>query len=190
MLQWSLSNHHMFAQVTSKSNWRIPWIHDVSNLINICPTNPVQVLNLHEIFQRFCLCTWNDIFDMNKTVIVGTGARGKDGKYLRNKANIGNPKVNRGWPSLTANHILADCMEITLGPSIKHIQLGVFWGFQRDVKLRYIFMISFTTIHMCKLNVSEEMKLLDLYLSNQCLWKNCTACYREQIFLHTYCPGI
>ena len=54
------------------------------------------------------------------------GPRGNDGEYPRNKANIGNPKVNRDCPSLAANCTLADCMEITLGPSIQYIPLGVY----------------------------------------------------------------
>ena len=63
------------------------------------------------------------------------GPHGKDREYLRHKTNIGNPKVNRGCPSLTASHILADWMEISLVPSIKHTPLGglPYWGFQRYV---------------------------------------------------------
>ena len=52
--------------------------------------------------------------------------RGKDRKYPRDKPNIGNPEVNKGCPSLTANPTLADYMEITFGPSIQHIPLGVY----------------------------------------------------------------
>ena len=68
---------------------------------------------------------WFFYINKKKSVLV-LGPRGKDGKYPRDKAIAGNPKVNRGCPSLTAYHTLADCMEITLGPSIQHIPLGVY----------------------------------------------------------------
>ena len=41
-------------------------MEDVHNLINIGPTNPIQILNQHEIFWRFCMCNSNDTFDKNK----------------------------------------------------------------------------------------------------------------------------
>ena len=49
-------------------------MEDVHNLINIGPTNSIQILNQHEIFWRFCMCNWNDTFDKNKKIEVGTGA--------------------------------------------------------------------------------------------------------------------
>ena len=51
---------------------------------------------------------------------------GNNRKYSRDKANIDNPKVNRGCPPLTANRTSADCVEITPGPSIHHIPLGFY----------------------------------------------------------------
>ena len=48
-------------------------MEDVHNLINIGPTNPIQILNQHEFF---CMCNSNDTFDKNKKNIeVGTGAQ-------------------------------------------------------------------------------------------------------------------
>ena len=41
-------------------------------------------------------------------------------------ANISNPKVNRGCAPLTANRTSADCVQISLGPSIPYIPLGVY----------------------------------------------------------------
>ena len=50
-------------------------MEDVHILINIGPTNPIQSLNQHDIFWRFCMCNSNDTFDKNKrTIDVGTGA--------------------------------------------------------------------------------------------------------------------
>ena len=40
------------------------------------------------------------------------GLQSKDRTSTRDKANISNPKVNRGRPQLTANRISADCVQI------------------------------------------------------------------------------
>ena len=62
--------------------------------------------------------TWIKIhFDM--------GPHGKDREYPRDRANIGNPKVNRHCPPLAASRISADCAENTLGPPIQYIPLPV-----------------------------------------------------------------
>ena len=47
-------------------------------------------------------------------------------KISRDKANISNPKVKRGCAPLTANRTSADCVQISLGPSIPYIPLGVY----------------------------------------------------------------
>ena len=54
------------------------------------------------------------------------GAHNKDGKSTRDKANIGNPKVNKGCSPLTANHTSAVCVKNSLGPSVLCIPLGVY----------------------------------------------------------------
>ena len=54
------------------------------------------------------------------------GFNSEDRKSTRDKANISNPKVNRGCAPLTANRISADCVQISLGPSIPYIPLGVY----------------------------------------------------------------
>ena len=54
------------------------------------------------------------------------GLHSKDMKSTRDKANISNPKVNRGCPPLTANRISAYCVQISLGPSIQYIPLRVY----------------------------------------------------------------
>ena len=60
-----------------------------------------------------------------KNLEVGTGAQRKDRKSTRDKANISNPKVNRGCAPLTANRT-SDCVQISLRPSIPYIPLGVY----------------------------------------------------------------
>ena len=51
-------------------------MEDVHNLINIGPINPIQILNQHEIFWRFCMCPSNNTFDKNEQNLeVGTGAQ-------------------------------------------------------------------------------------------------------------------
>ena len=54
------------------------------------------------------------------------GLNSKDRKSTKDKANISNPKVNRGCAPLTANRISADCVQISLGPSIPYIPPGVY----------------------------------------------------------------
>ena len=58
--------HKQFPGAYHRANWRKPEMEDVHNLINIGPTNPIQILNQHEIFWRFCMCNSNDTFDKNK----------------------------------------------------------------------------------------------------------------------------
>ena len=102
-------------------------MENVQNLINIGPTDPIQILNQHEIFWRFCMCNSNDTFDKNKKILKWVlGLNSNDRKSTKDKANISNPKVNRGCAPLTANHTSADCVQISLGPSIPYIPLGVY----------------------------------------------------------------
>ena len=61
-----------------------------------------------------------------KKSILVLRPHGKYKKSSRDKANICNPKINRGWPPLTTNCTSADCMEITPEPSVLHIPLGVY----------------------------------------------------------------
>ena len=50
-------------------------MEDVHNLINIGPTNPIRILNQHEIFWKFCMCNSNDTFHKKKNIEVVTGAQ-------------------------------------------------------------------------------------------------------------------
>ena len=54
------------------------------------------------------------------------GLNSKDRKSTTEKANRSNPKVNRGCAALIANNISADCVQISLGPLIPYIPLGVY----------------------------------------------------------------
>ena len=102
-------------------------MEDVPNLINIGPTNPIQILNQHQIFWRFYICPSNDTFNKNKKILIWVlGLHSKDRKSTGVKANMSNPKVNRGCTPLTANRTSADCVQISLGPSIPYIPLRVY----------------------------------------------------------------
>ena len=61
-----------------------------------------------------------------KISMLVLGLHSKDRTSTKDKANIRNPKVNRGWPPLTANCTSADCMQISLGPPIQYISLRVY----------------------------------------------------------------
>ena len=51
------------------------------------------------IFWRFCLCPSNYTFDKNKKIsMLVLELHSKDRTSTKDKANIGNPKVNRGCP--------------------------------------------------------------------------------------------
>ena len=53
------------------------------------------------------------------------GLNSNDRNSTRDRANISNPKVNRGCAPFTANPISADCVQISLGPSMSYFPLGV-----------------------------------------------------------------
>ena len=61
-----------------------------------------------------------------KILMSVLGLNSKDRKSTRDKANMYNPKVNGGCTQLTANRISADCVQISLGPSLPYIPLGVY----------------------------------------------------------------
>ena len=54
------------------------------------------------------------------------GLNSNDRKLTRDKANISKPKLNGGCAPLTANRISTECVQISLGPSIPYIPLGVY----------------------------------------------------------------
>ena len=85
------------------------------------------------------MCPSNDTFDKTKKNLEGgTGADSSERKSTWDKANISNPKVNRGCAPLTANHISADNVQVSLGPSIPYIPLGVYHtgGFNALLSIR------------------------------------------------------
>ena len=61
-----------------------------------------------------------------KILMSVLGLNSKDRKSTRDKASISNPKINRACTPLTANRTSADCVQISLGPSIPYIPLGVY----------------------------------------------------------------
>ena len=101
-------------------------MEDVHNLINIGPTNLIQISNQTN-FLKILYVSPNYTFDENKKSKKSVlGLNSKDKKSTRDKANISNPNVNRGCAPLTANSTPADCVQISLGRSIPYIPLGVY----------------------------------------------------------------
>ena len=99
-------------------------MEEVPNLINIGPTHPIQILDQHDFFEDFAY-----VFQMilwTKIWMMVLGLHSKDRKSTRDKAYIGNPKVNKGCPPLTANRTSAHRVQISLGPSMQCIQLRVY----------------------------------------------------------------
>ena len=76
------------------------------------------------------------------------GLNSKDRKSTRDKANISNPQVNRGCVPLTANRTSTDYVQISLGPSIPYIPLGVYHTgrfnamYMQSSHVTYIFVLS------------------------------------------------
>ena len=58
--------------------------------------------------------------------MLALGLHSKDRESTKDKANTNNPKVNRGCPPLTANRTSADCVQISLRPSIQRIPPWVY----------------------------------------------------------------
>ena len=50
-------------------------MEDIHNLINIGPTNPIQILNQHDIFEDFKCVLQMILLRKTKTKKVGTGAQ-------------------------------------------------------------------------------------------------------------------
>ena len=50
-------------------------MEDVHNLINFDPTNPIQILNQHEIFEDFVCVLQMILLTKIKNLEVGTGAQ-------------------------------------------------------------------------------------------------------------------
>ena len=110
-------------------------MEEVPNLINIVPTNPIQISNQHDFFKDFSMCPLNDTFEKKISMLV-LGLHSKDRKSARNKANISNPKVNRGCPPLTAIRTSADCWNFTWTLNTIYSTEGLpYWGIQRYVNL-------------------------------------------------------
>ena len=62
----------------------------------------------------------------------------KNRKSTRDKASISNSKVNRGYVPLTANRTPADCVQISLGPSIPYILQGVYYTGELNAMCKYL----------------------------------------------------
>ena len=93
-LQWSLSGHQHVCICYSQEDikWQLKKISNrrSPNLINICPTNPIQVLNLHEFV---CMSfKWYFGQKCKKSMLI-LGLHSRDRKSTRDKANICNPTM-------------------------------------------------------------------------------------------------
>ena len=80
-----------------------------------------------KFFEDFvCVLQMILLTKIKKIFMTVLGLNSKNRKSTRDKANIRNPKINRGCAPLTANHTSADCVQISLGHSITYIPLGVY----------------------------------------------------------------
>ena len=121
--QWSLSGHQhvcrSYTQENIKGQLKKTWNERCFQLNQYLSYKP------HSSFFVFQMI----FLTLIKTSKLVLGPHSKDRKYSSDKANIGNPKVNRvnsGCPPLTANRIWTDCDQTSPGPSIQYIPLGVY----------------------------------------------------------------
>ena len=69
--------------------------------------------------------------ESDASVVNDHGKDNKDRKSTGDKANISNPKLNRGCPPLTANHTSADCANFTWTLNTIYSTGGLpYWGIQ------------------------------------------------------------
>ena len=149
--QWSLSGHQHVCiskrsshrQLKKTSNRRrsqLTQYWSYKPRLNFKPT--------WKFFENFiCVLQMILLTKMKKILMSVLGLNSKDRKSTRDKPNISYPKVNRDCALLTANRTSADCVQISLGPLIPYIPLGVYhtWGIQRYVTSHifvYLIMLS------------------------------------------------
>ena len=86
--------------------------------------SPIQVLNLHAVFVYFD----GDIQIMLRKLVIGfkslLGSSFNDRQPSRDKANIGNPKANKGCPLSTVNRTSAEYVQNSKRPPSRHIEMG------------------------------------------------------------------
>ena len=107
-LQWSLSGHQCVC------------ISNSHEAITMAAKDNLKWKTFVCVFQMILLTK------IKKILMSVLGLNSKAMKSTRDTANISNPKVNRGYAPLTANRISADCVQISLGPPIPYISLGVY----------------------------------------------------------------
>ena len=133
---------------TSKDVWIKPQLEDISNVINVCHTNSIQVLNLDEFPCRFWLCSSNHILKINETIVVGTGTLFTETESLweQSKHKL-HPNANRGWPMTLVNHIQSQlsrlCPKYSWTPTSQNADgAPPYWGFERYDAQRYVWWLS------------------------------------------------
>ena len=109
-------------------------------------------------------------------LVLGHHDKGRE--YSRNKANAGNPKVNRVCPPLTATRTSADCVENIPGSSVQHNPQGVYntggsnammvlgatqWKFERNKILWWLYSSFIATM---KLHHALRVKFVTLKLAS------------------------
>ena len=66
-------------------------MEEIPDLTKICPTNPIQVLNLHDFLKIVYVSFKCYFWQKWKILILVLGLHSKDRKPTWDKSNIGNP---------------------------------------------------------------------------------------------------
>ena len=128
-----------------------PRIDEVPNLVNIFPTTPIEVSNLHDFFKIVCLSTMLNFWQKRMLVLM---SHIKDRMSTRDTANKGNSKANRVCPPLTAKGISADCVKNSVRSSVQYIPLGVYHTGGLKLCLCY-----FDPSNLCKIYVKSYIQI-------------------------------
>ena len=128
--QWSLrGNQHVYINnsqeaITEATKENLIWKTFTTYSILVLQT-PFKFQTNMKFFEDFvCVLQMTFLTKIKKILMSVLGLNSKDRKSTRDKANISNPKVNRGCAPLTSNRISAECVQISLAPSIPYIPLG------------------------------------------------------------------
>ena len=125
--EWSLACLHKLLPTEHQRQQKKTSNGRSSQISQYFPYKPHSNFKPTYFVLRFCVCPSNDTFDKNKKIsMLVLGVQNNYRKSTDDKANISNPKVNRGCPPLTGNRTSADCVHISLGPSIQYILLRVY----------------------------------------------------------------
>ena len=94
------------------------------NAVHLFAITFIKILNLHNIVSHILMVTFQQHFGRQwKTLMLVFGSSFTDRKSFGDKAIVGYPKANRGWPPFTTSRIWVGCLENLPTSTPQHIDL-------------------------------------------------------------------